>query len=115
MIRLGLLGVFNINQMTECTKVLPARSPGFQFPDQQQIDKWLMGGFGQAGQKFGELLAGAQSVTNTTLQQNGVDPDKASVMTALPAQVSPAPSGGGPVPVPTSGPQKRIIRFLEKI
>jgi hypothetical protein len=102
MVRLSLLGVFNINQLTECTKVLPAKTPGFQFPDQQQIDQWLKGGFGQLGSKFGELVATAQTLTNSTLQQQGVDPKAAASMTTLPPQVTPAPSGAGPVAVPTT-------------
>jgi hypothetical protein len=102
MVRLSLLGVFNINQLTECTKVLPAKTPAFQFPDQQQIDQWLKGGFGQVGSKFGQLVASAQSLTNSTLQQQGIDPKAAGSMTSLPAQVTPAPSGAGPVAVPTS-------------
>jgi hypothetical protein len=116
MVRLGLLGVPNINQLTECTKVLPARTPAFQFPDQQQIDQWLKGGFGPSGSKFGELLAGAQSVSNSSLQQQGIDPKAATSLTALPPQVTPAPSGAGPVPVPTTTPTpKRAFRFLGKI
>ncbi|KAF6807621.1 ligninase h2 precursor [Colletotrichum sojae] len=40
-IRLSLLGVFNINDLTECTKALPARTNGFNAPDQAALDKWL--------------------------------------------------------------------------
>ncbi|KAH8901295.1 peroxidase [Thozetella sp. PMI_491] len=40
-VRLSLLGVFNINDLTDCTKVLPARTSGFNAPDQTAMDKWL--------------------------------------------------------------------------
>ncbi|TQN66069.1 Ligninase LG5 [Colletotrichum shisoi] len=41
-IRLSLLGVNNINDLTECTKALPARSGStFNAPDQAALDKWL--------------------------------------------------------------------------
>ncbi|KAF9880428.1 ligninase h2 precursor [Colletotrichum karsti] len=40
-IRLSLLGVNNINDLTECTKALPPRTTGFTAPDQAALDKWL--------------------------------------------------------------------------
>ncbi|KAI3530793.1 peroxidase [Colletotrichum filicis] len=40
-IRLSLLGVNNINQLTECTKVLPPAVNGFRAVDQYKLDKWL--------------------------------------------------------------------------
>ncbi|KAI3529154.1 peroxidase [Colletotrichum filicis] len=41
-IRLSLLGVFNINDLTECTKALPPRTGStFTAPDQAVLDKWL--------------------------------------------------------------------------
>ncbi|KAK2017398.1 peroxidase [Colletotrichum eremochloae] len=41
-IRLSLLGVGNINDLTECTKALPARTGStFIAPDQAALDKWL--------------------------------------------------------------------------
>ncbi|KAH6689909.1 ligninase H2 [Plectosphaerella plurivora] len=40
-IRLSLLGVNNINTLTECTKVLPAAVTTFKASDQKKIDKWL--------------------------------------------------------------------------
>lgn len=40
-IRLSLLGVNNINKLTECTKVLPAHISAFTATDQAKIDKWL--------------------------------------------------------------------------
>ncbi|KAH7308168.1 peroxidase [Stachybotrys elegans] len=40
-IRLGLLGVNNINTMTECTRVLPRATQNFSSKDQRKIDRWL--------------------------------------------------------------------------
>jgi hypothetical protein len=40
-IRLSLLGVNNINKLTECTKVLPAAVTSFIPGDQGKIDAWL--------------------------------------------------------------------------
>ncbi|KAK8038276.1 hypothetical protein PG994_015043 [Apiospora phragmitis] len=40
-IRLSLLGVNNINKLTECTKVLPGGTPSFTPNDQSNVDKWL--------------------------------------------------------------------------
>lgn len=40
-IRLSLLGVFNINDLTECTKSLPARTRDFRSPDQAGLDRFL--------------------------------------------------------------------------
>ncbi len=39
--RLSLLGVYNINYLTECTKVLPPHIDKYSAPDQATIDKWL--------------------------------------------------------------------------
>ncbi|KAK2057357.1 peroxidase [Colletotrichum caudatum] len=38
-VRMSLLGVNNINDLTECTKVLPPFRPDFQQPDQDLLDK----------------------------------------------------------------------------
>ncbi|KAF3807003.1 hypothetical protein GCG54_00007257 [Colletotrichum gloeosporioides] len=40
-IRLSLLGVNNINDLTDCSKALPAKTGSFVAPDQAAIDKWL--------------------------------------------------------------------------
>ncbi|KAI1352583.1 peroxidase [Xylaria sp. FL0043] len=40
-VRLSLLGVNNINQLTECTKALPARTVEYKNPDQASMDEWL--------------------------------------------------------------------------
>ncbi|KAJ3956174.1 hypothetical protein N0V92_007272 [Colletotrichum tropicale] len=42
-VRLSLLGVYNINDLTECTKSLPARwaPSGFTASDQSNVDTWV--------------------------------------------------------------------------
>ncbi|KAI0490997.1 ligninase H2 [Xylaria cf. heliscus] len=40
-IRLSLLGVNNINELTECTRALPARTLEYKNPDQETMDEWL--------------------------------------------------------------------------
>ncbi|KAJ8128096.1 hypothetical protein O1611_g5538 [Lasiodiplodia mahajangana] len=40
-VRLSLLGVNNINELTECTKALPARTLEYKNPDQESMDEWL--------------------------------------------------------------------------
>lgn len=42
-IRLSLLGVNNINDLVECTKVLPPEIKSFTSPDQNFLDQWLAG------------------------------------------------------------------------
>jgi hypothetical protein len=40
-VRLSLLGVFNINNLTECTKVLPQiTAPSFNPPDEPVLNTW---------------------------------------------------------------------------
>ncbi|KAL5113530.1 hypothetical protein ACEQ8H_008595 [Pleosporales sp. CAS-2024a] len=45
--RLSLLGVNNINDLKECTKVLPAARTSFVNEDQVVLDMWLQGQFDQ--------------------------------------------------------------------
>jgi len=45
--RLSLLGVNNINDLKECTKVLPAARTSFVSEDQVLLDMWLQGQFNQ--------------------------------------------------------------------
>ncbi|KAI1366553.1 peroxidase [Xylaria arbuscula] len=40
-IRLSLLGVNNINQLTECSIALPDRTEVYKNPDQESMDEWL--------------------------------------------------------------------------
>jgi hypothetical protein len=45
--RLSLLGVSNINDLQECTKVLPVMRTSFVNEDQVILDRWLQGEFDQ--------------------------------------------------------------------
>jgi hypothetical protein len=45
--RLSLLGVNNINDLKECTKVLPPARKSFSSQDQVILDRWLQGEFNQ--------------------------------------------------------------------
>jgi hypothetical protein len=45
--RLSLLGVNNINDLKECTKVLPPERKSFTSEDQVVLDMWLQGQFNQ--------------------------------------------------------------------
>lgn len=40
---MSLLGVNNINNLTECTKVLPMPTAAFTAPDQDALLQWLQG------------------------------------------------------------------------
>lgn len=45
--RLSLLGVNNINDLKECTKVLPPARNSFVSQDQKILDLWLQGQYNQ--------------------------------------------------------------------
>lgn len=36
-----MLGVYNINNLTECTKVLPPSTGWFTASDQKDVDRWV--------------------------------------------------------------------------
>lgn len=46
-LRMSMLGVNNINSLTECTKVLPAEVTSFTSPDKAVLDLWLQGQYNQ--------------------------------------------------------------------
>jgi hypothetical protein len=102
-VRLSMLGVFNINNLTECTKVLPPAIKGFSPPDKSIIDKWANGGFQQLGQRFGQLMADGQTTTNQTLQSMGIDPTQANFGFGMPPPGAPGgpPPGFGNAPRPS--------------
>lgn len=61
-VRLSLLGVYNINDLTECTKVLP-RFTGWRFenPDEEQMVRYAngeLGGYADAALEAGDLIPG---------------------------------------------------------
>lgn len=58
--RLSLLGVNNINDLKECTKVLPAERKTFVSEDQVLLDRWLQGEFDQ----LNNLVDDAIQLTN---------------------------------------------------
>jgi hypothetical protein len=57
--RLSLLGVNNINELKECTKVLPPRRSSYVAEDQVVLDLWLKGQFDQ----LSDLVDGAIMLT----------------------------------------------------
>lgn len=67
-IRLSLLGVNNINQLQECTKVLPRETKFFVSPDQKFLDQWLAGGL----PKLGKVLQDAGAITSSLLSSLGL-------------------------------------------
>jgi hypothetical protein len=71
---MSLLGVNNINGLTECTKVLPVAVRGtFRPEDQYQVDQWANGGFQGFGAEFGALQALGELASNITLEQSGAE------------------------------------------
>ncbi|KAK6210828.1 hypothetical protein LQW54_005876 [Pestalotiopsis sp. IQ-011] len=63
-VRLSLLGVNNINNLTECTKVLPAAITSYTAPDQKNVDKWLntLGSKSVLGQQLANSLNDGSSI-----------------------------------------------------
>jgi len=97
-VRLSLLGVNNINDMTECSKVLPPTTgTQFQAPDGDQIFKWAMGGFSNYGKQIGQLLDSGKPITNDTLSQMGINPNDA--LNGIPS----GPGGQRPEGLPMQG------------
>jgi hypothetical protein len=75
MIRLGLLGVNNINDLVDCTRVLPPfTGRTFRAFDQTNVDLWANGGFQSRGQQIGQMLEDGVNVDNGTLASVGIDP-----------------------------------------
>jgi len=40
-VRVSMLGVYNINTLTDCSKVLPQRITSYNAPDQTQLNQWV--------------------------------------------------------------------------
>ncbi|KAI6351567.1 hypothetical protein MCOR25_009862 [Pyricularia grisea] len=57
-IRLSLLGVYNINNLTECTKSLPPRTKTFTAPDEDLIKNWLEGRKGAVADAAKKIMNG---------------------------------------------------------
>lgn len=68
-VRLSLLGVDNINQLTECTKVLPPAIKTFNSPDSAIIKAWLKGRYDVLGKYLenGDLLTGIFALLGLSL------------------------------------------------
>lgn len=95
-VRLSMLGVNNINNLTECSQVLPpSTGKFFRAMDQGTVDTWANGGFQPKGQQFGQLIADGQTATNSTLAQSGIDPNQARAGLGM---VPPPGVGRGPLP-----------------
>jgi manganese peroxidase len=69
-VRLSLLGVNNINSLTECTKVLPPAKKTWSAPDKPGFVKWL--NMAKNSDKIGTVVADGDPVTNAVLKDNGV-------------------------------------------
>lgn len=106
MIRMGLLGVNNINDLVDCTRVLPpvTQGRGFRPFDQANVDAWANGGFQSRGQQFGQMLEDGASVDNSTLQNVGIDPK--TILQGL-GQTPPDNVGRTPVPIPRITPPSK--------
>ncbi|KAI9151230.1 Versatile peroxidase [Paramyrothecium foliicola] len=63
-VRLSLLGVNNINSLTDCTKMLPRATTSFVNKDQSKLDKWLQSiNWSPISKKIAELLASGNEIT----------------------------------------------------
>jgi hypothetical protein len=62
------LGVNNINELKECTKVLPQEIKYFINPDQQYIDQWIGGAY----QKLGATLREGTTILSSLLKFLGL-------------------------------------------
>lgn len=67
-IRLSLLGVNNINNHTECTRVLPAAKKTFTMPDSTLLQQWLEGKYN----KLGQYIEDGQTITDLLLKLLGL-------------------------------------------
>ncbi|KAL2070011.1 hypothetical protein VTL71DRAFT_14691 [Oculimacula yallundae] len=67
-VRLSLLGVNNINQLTECTRVLPPAKKVFLLPDTTLLQMWLEGKYN----KLGQAIEDGQTLTDALLRLLGL-------------------------------------------
>ncbi|CAL3963468.1 hypothetical protein PZA11_001078 [Diplocarpon coronariae] len=66
-VRLSLLGVNNINNLTECTMALPAAVKTFTSQDQSFLDTWLAGGY----PTLGSIVLDGTTITSAILSRLG--------------------------------------------
>ena len=69
-VRMSLLGVDNINNLTECTKVLPPAVSSFTSPDAAFISKWVNGEY----PAMGALVANGTAINQAVLDSHGITP-----------------------------------------
>ncbi|KAI9147988.1 Versatile peroxidase [Paramyrothecium foliicola] len=63
-VRLSMLGVNNINDLKDCTKVLPRAITSFRNKDQRKLDKWLKSfDWSSVSKKIAKLLFGGDEIT----------------------------------------------------
>ncbi|KAF4637387.1 hypothetical protein G7Y89_g683 [Cudoniella acicularis] len=55
-VRLSLLGVNNINKLTECTSIFPAAVNSYTSPDQNYLNEWLGGSMSSIGGAVSEAV-----------------------------------------------------------
>ncbi|KAH6716544.1 peroxidase [Leptodontidium sp. MPI-SDFR-AT-0119] len=67
-VRLSLLGVNNINDLAECTRVLPAAKKTFNLPDSTLLQQWLEGKYN----KLGQAIEDGQTLTDALLRLLGL-------------------------------------------
>jgi hypothetical protein len=59
-----MLGVNNINSLTDCTKVLPRGVTTFKNKDQSKLDKWLKSyNWGSISKTIADLLLSGAEIT----------------------------------------------------
>ncbi|KAH9217084.1 heme peroxidase [Leptodontidium sp. 2 PMI_412] len=63
-----LLGVNNINDLAECTRVLPAAKKTFNLPDSTLLQQWLEGKYN----KLGQAIEDGQTLTDALLRLLGL-------------------------------------------
>jgi hypothetical protein len=69
-VRMSLLGVDNINNLTDCSKVLPPAQTSYAPPDKTFITSWLAGKY----PKLGSILDQATTITQSLLTASGITP-----------------------------------------
>ncbi|KAH8890383.1 heme peroxidase [Thozetella sp. PMI_491] len=64
-VRLSMLGVYNINSLTDCSKVLPSRTSYYYAPDQAYLTKWMgTSGRSSGSDTISQALRSGSSIAN---------------------------------------------------
>lgn len=64
-VRLSLLGVTNINNLTDCTKVLPPAVTSFSASDKCQVQQWAK--TDKSAPAVAQAMAAGQLINNLTI------------------------------------------------